>query len=217
MQPGYLPPLPDVWVGEGNAYVLANIRGGGEYGPRWHEAALRENRQRAFEDLHAVAAHLREGGVASRVAIYGGSNGGLLAGVALTQRPDLYDAVVMGVPLADMRRYHRLLAGASWVGEYGDPDDPLDWRFIARYSPYHNLRGGTDYPPVLLMTSTKDDRVHPGHARKMAARLEALGQHVVYFENLDGGHAGAANNSELAARTALILAFLRRHLVGVRY
>ncbi|MCS6987646.1 MAG: prolyl oligopeptidase family serine peptidase [Sphingomonadaceae bacterium] len=212
LTPAYPPPEALMWVEAGGQYAVANIRGGGEYGPRWHQAALRAKRQRAYDDLHAVARALKRTGLASRLAIHGRSNGGLLAGVAFTQRPDLYDAALVGVPLADMRRYHRLLAGASWMAEYGNPDDPADWAFLARISPYHNLRAGVRYPRVFLYTSTKDDRVHPAHARKMAARLEALGHPYYYYENVDGGHAGVANLKEQAYRAALFRAYLEREL-----
>ena len=210
--PTYASPLRQFWLEEGNAYVLANIRGGGEYGPAWHEAGLKANRQRIYDDFHAVAETLKRERIASKLAAYGGSNGGLLVGVALTQRPELYDAILMGVPLADMRRYHTLLAGASWVGEYGDPDKPEEWAFIRKYSPLHNLRPGVDYPRPLIFTSTKDDRVHPAHARKMAARLDELKRPFYYYENIDGGHAGTANKLEEAYRVALLMAYLNREI-----
>src|SRR3546814_7759071 len=179
------------WIEEGGSFVIANIRGGGEFGPAWHEAALREKRQNSFDDLYAVAEALKAEGLASKIAVSGRSQGGLLVGVAMTQRPDLWDAVIMGVPLADMKRYNKLGAGASWMGEYGNPDVPADWAFISKYSPYQNLKKDADYPPVIIYTSTKDDRVHTGHARKMAARLEEQGHPFEYHENLEGGHAGA--------------------------
>jgi len=212
MVPGYVGPMPQFLIEQGFGYAIANIRGGGEFGPAWHAAALRENRQRAFDDFHAVAEDLKASGAASRIGIQGESNGGLLVGVAYTQRPDLYDAVVMGVPLADMRRYHTLLAGASWVDEYGNPDVAEDWAFLRRYSPYHNLHGDATYPPVLFHTSTRDDRVHPGHARKMAARMGALGHAFDYYENIDGGHGGAADNSQAAYQVALLGIWLRTKL-----
>jgi len=196
--------------------VLANIRGGGEFGPRWHQAALRQHRQRAFDDFLAVAQDLVGRGVttARQLGIMGGSNGGLLVGAALTQRPDLFGAVVCQVPLLDMRRYHELLAGASWMGEYGDPDDPDDWAYLARYSPYHNVRAGRRYPRVLFTTSTRDDRVHPAHARKMAARMLEQGHDVLYWENTEGGHAGAADNAQTARMWALTYTFLAMQLGG---
>jgi len=198
------------WLERGGVYVVANIRGGGEFGPRWHEAALRERRPRAYEDFIAVAEDLVRRGVTTpaHLGAMGGSNGGLLMGNMLTRRPDLFGAIVCAVPLLDMRRYHRLLAGASWMAEYGDPDDPGDWAFLRTYSPYHNLRAGVRYPPLLLMTSTRDDRVHPGHARKMAARMQEAGHDVLYFENIEGGHGGAADNAQLARMSALQYTFL---------
>jgi prolyl oligopeptidase len=215
-QPYRAGPLGLFWVEGGNAYVLANIRGGGEYGPRWHEAALRENRQKSFDDLHAVAEDLVRTGISAkgRIAISGRSNGGVLVGAALTQRPDLYGAVISGSPLHDMKRYDKLLAGASWVDEYGDPDKPADWAFMRAYSPYQNLRRGVDYPPVFFYLSTKDDRVHPGHARKMAARMEEFGSRIYYHEYLEGGHSVGADHSEDAVRAALLHAFLQRELTG---
>ncbi len=211
--PAYLSPENQIWLERGGQLVVANIRGGGEFGPRWHQAALRERRQNSFDDLHAVADALKRRRLASRIAVHGRSNGGLMASVAFTQRPDLYDAALVGVPLADMRRYHRLLAGASWMDEYGNPDTS-DWAFIRRYSPYHNIKGDRRYPRVFFYTSTKDDRVHPAHARKMAARMQALGHPIYYYENIDGGHAGVANLKESAYRSALFVAYLERELMG---
>jgi prolyl oligopeptidase len=194
--------------------VLANIRGGGEFGPRWHQAALKENRQTAFDDFIAVAEDLIRRNITSprRLGIMGGSNGGLLVGAVLTQRPDLVGAVVCQVPLLDMRRYHLLLAGASWMGEYGDPDDPDEWAYIGRYSPYQNVSSTKRYPRVLFTTSTRDDRVHPGHARKMAALMQGQGHDVLYWENTEGGHAGAANNEQTARMWALTYTFLLSQL-----
>lgn len=211
LTPAYLQPEAQMWVEAGNQYVVANIRGGGEYGPRWHQAALLEKRQNSYDDLHAVAEDLKRTGLASKIAVHGRSNGGLMSSVAYTQRPDLYDAALVGVPLADMKRYHLLLAGASWMAEYGNPDTS-DWEFIKLYSPYQNIRKGVKYPRVFFYTSTKDDRVHPGHARKMAAEMEAQGHPIYYYENIDGGHAGVANLKEAAYRYALMLAYLNREL-----
>ncbi len=211
MVPSYLSPENMLWLEAGNQYVLANIRGGGEYGPRWHQAALLEKRQNSYDDLHAVAETLKKEGLASKIAVHGRSNGGLMSSVAYTQRPDLYDAALVGVPLADMKRYHLLLAGASWMAEYGNPDT-ADWDFIKAYSPYQNIRKGADYPRVFFYTSTKDDRVHPGHARKMAAEMEAQGHPIYYYENIDGGHAGVANLKENAYRAALMLAYMNAEL-----
>ena len=212
--PSYVAPEYQFWIEEGGAYVVANLRGGGEYGPTWHQAALLENRQRAFDDLFAVSEDLINRGITTpaKFGLYGRSNGGLLTSVALTQRPDLYGAIISGVPLADMKRYHLLLAGASWMAEYGNPDDPKQWEFISRYSPYQKLAAGQNYPQIFYYTSTKDDRVHPGHARKMVAKLEELGSPYFYYENLDGGHAGVANLKENAYRVALMLAYLNSQL-----
>ena len=198
------------WLDRGGVYVVANIRGGGEFGPAWHRAALRENRQRAYDDFVAIAEDLVQRGVttSAQLGILGGSNGGLLMGNMLTMRPDLFGAVVAQVPLMDMRRYHELLAGASWMAEFGDPDDPDDWRYLQRYSPYHNLRENTDYPPLLVTTSTRDDRVHPGHARKMVAKMQEMDLDVTYYENIEGGHGGAADNAQTAFMWALVYEFL---------
>lgn len=220
--PGYLTgqpyragPLGLFWVEDGNAYVLANIRGGGEYGPAWHQAALREKRQNSFDDLHAVAEDLVKTGISAKgkIAISGRSNGGVLVGAAMTQRPDLYGAVISGSPIKDMWRYDKMLAGASWVAEYGDPDVPEDWAFLSKYSPYHNIRKGVKYPPIFLYLSTKDDRVHPGHARKFAARLMENGNRVYYHEYLEGGHSVGADHAEDAVRAAMLHGFLLRELV----
>ncbi|WP_249714212.1 prolyl oligopeptidase family serine peptidase [Rhizomonospora bruguierae] len=214
--PYYNGPIGRGWLARGGTYVVANIRGGGEYGPQWHRAAMRENRPRAYEDFAAVAADLaaREITTPGRLGIEGGSNGGLLMGVMLTRYPALFGAVVAQVPVLDMRRYHRLLAGASWMAEYGDPDRERDWAYLREYSPYHNIRREPGYPPVLLVTSTRDDRVHPGHARKMAARLREYGHDVSYYENVEGGHGGAANNEQRAFLRALALEFLWRKLTA---
>ena len=204
-----------MWVSRGGVLALANLRGGGEFGPRWHQAALRENRQKAYDDYFAIAEHLIETGVTSpdKLGALGRSNGGLLLGVALTQRPDLFAAMDIGVPLLDMQRYSRLLAGASWMGEYGNPDEPDDWEYLRKYSPYQNLVDGKDYPTVFFYTSTKDDRVHPGHARKMAAKLDDMGYDFFYYENVEGGHGGTANQQQLAMRTALEYAYFVRMLM----
>jgi prolyl oligopeptidase len=202
------------WLEHGGVYVLANIRGGGEFGPRWHQAALKENRQRAYDDFIAVAEDLVTRGITSsrHLDIQGGSNGGLLVAAAFTQRPDLFNAVVCQVPLLDMRRYHRLLAGASWMAEYGNPDEPEQWAYIARYSPYQNVSTEAHYPQVFFTTSTRDDRVHPGHARKMVAKMQALGYDVLYYENIEGGHGGAANLPQTAFIQALIFTYLHQRL-----
>ncbi|OBI47490.1 prolyl oligopeptidase [Mycobacterium kyorinense] len=212
--PGYDGVLGRLWLARGGTYVLANIRGGGEYGPGWHTQAMRAGRHKVAEDFAAVAADLVDRGITTvpQLGAQGGSNGGLLMGIMLTQYPQLFGALVCQVPLLDMRRYHLLLAGASWVAEYGDPDDPADWEFISKYSPYHHISSDRQYPPVLITTSTRDDRVHPGHARKMTAALEAAGHRVWYYENIEGGHAGAADNAQTAFKSALSFAFLWRML-----
>jgi prolyl oligopeptidase len=214
MLPGYSGGVGKGWLEKGGVYVVANIRGGGEYGPRWHQAALKGNRHRAYEDFAAVARDLIARGVTSpqRLGIQGGSNGGLLTGNMLVHYPELFGAVVVQVPLLDMQRYHKLLAGASWMAEYGDPDKPEEWEFIRTFSPYHLVRADADYPPTLFMTSTRDDRVHPGHARKMMAKMESMGHDVRYYENIEGGHGGAANNKQAAHMAALAYTFLWKHL-----
>ncbi|MDP3404687.1 MAG: prolyl oligopeptidase family serine peptidase [Brevundimonas sp.] len=215
MLPGYSPTMGKLWLERGGVYVVANTRGGGEFGPRWHQAAQQANRQRAHEDFQAVAADLIARGITSqpRLGVMGGSQGGLFMGAMLTQRPDLINAAVIAVPLFDMLRFHTLLAGASWMGEYGDPRIPEQRAVIAQYSPYQNLRAGRPYPEVFIHTSTKDDRVHPGHARKAAARLEELGYPVLFYENTDGGHAAGANLRETARRIALEYTYLTRRLM----
>lgn len=212
--PTYNASVGSAWLQRGGTFVVANIRGGGEFGPKWHEAARKQNRQRAYDDFIAVAEDLIARKVTSprHLGIQGGSNGGLLMGVMLTQRPDLFKAVVCQVPLLDMRRFNRLLAGASWMDEYGDPDKPEDWAYISRYSPYHQVTRGTRYPRVLFTTSTRDDRVHPGHARKMVARMKEQGHDVLYYENIEGGHGGAANNRQAAYMSALAYTFLLKEL-----
>jgi prolyl oligopeptidase len=198
------------WLSQGGVYAVANIRGGGEYGPRWHQAALKQNRPRAYEDFAAVAGDLVTRRVTSprHLGIQGGSNGGLLMGNMLTTYPEAFGAIVCQVPLLDMKRYSHLLAGASWMAEYGDPDLPEDWAYLQGFSPYHNVRAGTAYPPVLFMTSTRDDRVHPGHARKMMARISEVTANAHYFENIEGGHGGAADNPQTAHMWALAYSFL---------
>jgi prolyl oligopeptidase len=212
--PAYSASVGRAWLAKGGVYVVANIRGGGEYGPDWHRAALRENRPRAYEDFAAVAEDLiaRKVTMPAHLGIEGGSNGGLLVGNMLVMYPQLFGAVVCQVPLLDMQRYHTLLAGASWMAEYGDPDLPEEWAFIRTFSPYHHVQAGVRYPPVLFTTSTRDDRVHPGHARKMMARMREQGHDVLYYENIEGGHGGAANNEQKAFMQALAWAFLERKL-----
>ena len=212
--PSYADRAGRAWLSQGGVYAVANIRGGGEYGPRWHRAALRENRLRAYEDFAAVAQDLIARKVTSpaHLGIQGGSNGGLLTGNMLVLYPELFGAVVSQVPLLDMKRYHKLLAGASWMAEYGDPDKPEDWAFIRTFSPYQNLRADAKYPPLLLTTSTRDDRVHPGHARKMVARMLEQGHDVLYYENIEGGHGGAADNEQAAFMQALQWTFFAKQL-----
>jgi prolyl oligopeptidase len=213
-QPVYSATIGLDWLAEGGVYVLANIRGGGEYGPAWHLAAQRENRQKSYDDFYAVAEDLIGKRITSprHLGIRGGSGGGLLVGMLFTQRPELFGAVVCQVPLLDMKRFSHLLAGASWVAEYGDPDKPEDWAFLKNYSPYHNLDPARTYPRVFFTTSTRDDRVHPGHARKMVAKMNAMGKPNLYYENTEGGHGGAANNRQQARVQALIYAYLLNEL-----
>jgi len=203
------------WIADGGVYVVANIRGGGEYGPSWHRAGLRDQRPRVYEDFEAVARALIDRRITcrARLGTSGGSNGGLLVGNMYVRSPELFGAIVCQVPLLDMQRYHLLLAGASWMAEYGDPDDPDDWAYLEGYSPYHRVEADADHPPILLTTSTRDDRVHPGHARKMAALLESLGKDVTYWENIEGGHGGAADAAQQATMQALIFTFLRNRLM----
>ncbi len=214
LTPGYNASVGRAWSTQGGVYVVANIRGGGEYGPRWHQAALKHNRLRAYEDFAAVGQDLIARGVTSKehLGIQGGSNGGLLVGNMIALYPDLFEAAVCQVPLLDMRRYHLLLAGASWMAEYGDPDSTGEWSFIKSYSPYQNIRATTKYPAVLFTTSTRDDRVHPGHARKMMALMKSQGHDVSYYENIEGGHGGAANNKQRAYMQALAYAYLQERL-----
>jgi prolyl oligopeptidase len=214
--PAYADRAGRAWLSRGGVYAIATLRGGGEYGPRWHAAALRENRPRAYEDFAAVAQDLIARRITSpaHLGIQGGSNGGLLTGNMLVLYPELFGAVVSQVPLLDMKRYHKLLAGASWMAEYGDPDKPSDWAFIRTFSPYQNLRADAKLPPLLLTTSTRDDRVHPGHARKFAARMREQGHDVLYYENIEGGHGGASNNEQAAFMQALAWTFLTLHLKG---
>lgn len=213
MTPAYSGGIGKGWLEKGGVYALANIRGGGEYGPRWHQAALKANRHKAYEDFAAIADDLVARRITSpaHLGAMGGSNGGLLMGNMLTQYPEKFGAIVVQVPLLDMKRYSHLLAGASWMAEYGDPDT-ADWDFIKTFSPYHLFDPAKTYPATLFTTSTKDDRVHPGHARKMMAKMEAAGKDVRYYENIEGGHGGAANNAQAAHMTALAYTFLWNQL-----
>lgn len=214
LKPSYSATIGKLWLERGGAYAVANIRGGGEFGPRWHKAALKTKRQRAYDDFIAVAEDLIKRGITSpkHLGISGGSNGGLLVGAIFTQRPDLMNGVVCRVPLLDMLRYTKLLAGASWAAEYGDPEDPEMRKAILRYSPYQNVFPDRQYPKVFIETSTKDDRVHPGHARKMVARMREQGHEVLYFENTEGGHSAGANLKQHAKRYALEYVYFSRQL-----
>lgn len=213
--PSYSGTTGKLWLEQGGVYVLANIRGGGEFGPGWHEQGLKTKRQVVYDDFIAVAEDLiaRKITRKEKLGAMGGSNGGLLMGVMFTQRPDLFKAIVCQVPLLDMLRYHTLLAGASWMDEYGDPDVPEERAFLEKLSPYHNVKADVQYPEIYFETSTKDDRVHPAHARKMAKRLEDLGKPFFYYENIDGGHSAAANQKEAAKRAALEFTYLARKLI----
>lgn len=215
LTPSYLGSFARQWLDNGGVYVIANIRGGGEFGPKWHQAALKQNRQRAYDDFIAVGETLIANGITSsqHLGIRGGSNGGLLVGAVVTQRPDLFNAVICAVPLLDMYRYDKLLAGASWVDEYGDPDNPDEWSYISKYSPYQNVFAEGEYPEIYFYTSTKDDRVHPGHARKMAKKMLDQGHKVIYYENIEGGHSAAANLKQSAYMTTLQLEYLKEKLL----
>lgn len=212
--PGYGTAVGPAWIGRGGVYVVANVRGGGEFGPAWHLAGTRENRQRAYDDFTAVAEELIRQRITSprHLGIIGASNGGLLAGVALTQRPDLYNGAVLQSALLDMRRYSHLMGGAVWISEFGDPDKAEDWAYMSKYSPYQNLKPDTKYPPVLFATNMLDDRVHPGHVRKMAAKMESMGQRVYYFENSHGDHRAGLTYNEKARTLALAYTFLWQQL-----
>lgn len=213
--PAYIPEMGKLWLENGGVYVNANIRGGGEFGPDWHQAALNENRQLAFDDFAAVARDLEARGITSprRLGIYGRSNGGVLTSVMVTQHPELINAAVIESPLVDMLRYHELPAGASWIGEYGDPRIPEEAAWIARYSAYQQLRPEMDYPRVYITTNTRDDRVHPGHARKFAARLGDQGHDHLYFEDTAGGHSNDADPVANARRWARHYVYLAEQLM----
>lgn len=218
LTPEYLCLLGKSWVERGNVYVVANVRGGGEFGPAWHEAAIKCNKQKSFDDFIAVAEALIRRGVTSpkHFGIEGGSNGGLLVAAVMVQRPELFNAVICEAPLTDMLRYHNLNegAGATWVGEYGDPGLPYERAALRRYSPLHNVKPKKEvtYPPIFILTSTNDDRVHPYHARVFADKLQQLGHQVYYYENTEGGHSGAANNKQIAFNHALEFSYLLQRL-----
>lgn len=213
--PAYAGAAGKLWLEKGGVYVVANIRGGGEFGPRWHNAGLKLKRTAVYDDFFAVSEDLIARKITNpkKLGIMGGSNGGLLMGVALTKRPELYNAVVIQVPLFDMIGYDHIGAGSSWIGEYGDPKVPEERAMLMTYSPYQNLKPGQPYPRVFIETSTKDDRVHPAHARKAAARLKEYGYDYLYYENIDGGHAAAANLNERATRQALEFTYLMQRLM----
>ena len=217
MTPFYSGGWGTTWLQRGGVFVVANIRGGGEFGPTWHQSAIKQNKQKSYDDFAAVAEDLIKAGITKpqHLGIMGGSNGGLLVGAVMVQRPELFGAVVCSVPLLDMQRYHKLLAGNSWMAEYGNPEKADEWAYISQYSPYHNVKKGVKYPKVLFATSTRDDRVHPGHARKMAARMLEQGHDVLYFENIEGGHGGASNNEQRANLVALENTFLWVNLGGL--
>jgi prolyl oligopeptidase len=213
--PAYSGFIGKLWLERGGVYVLGNIRGGGEFGPAWHQAGLRTRRQVIYDDFYAIEQDLVARRITSprRLGIRGGSNGGLLMGVMLNQHPEMVRAAVVQVPLLDMLRYDQLLAGASWVDEYGSPSNPEERAFLETISPYQNLRRRDDFPLPFVLTSTKDDRVHPGHARKYVARMTELGMPVLYYENIDGGHSAAANLNEAARRRALEYTYLMQRLM----
>ena len=214
--PNYSGVTGKLWLERGGAYVLANIRGGGEFGPAWHEAGIGTKRQVIYDDFASVARDLIARRITSpaRLGIEGGSNGGLLMGVEFTQHPELWGAVVIQVPLLDMIRIGQIAAGASWQGEYGDVADPKVMAFWEKTSPYQNLRAGVTYPVPFIFTTTKDDRVGPQHARKFAAKMEAMGLHVLYYENTEGGHGAGADLKQAAHTTALTMTYLQEKLMG---
>jgi prolyl oligopeptidase len=214
MLPNYSPVTGKLWLEEGHVYVLANIRGGGEFGPAWHEAAEKTHRQLAYDDFAAVARDLIARRITSprHLGIEGGSNGGLLMGVQFEQHPDLWNAVVIEVPLLDMLRFEHIAAGASWVGEYGSVANPPERAFLAGISPYANLRAGVKYPEPFIYTTTKDDRVGPQHARKFAALMAQMGLPFLYYEAIEGGHGAGVNAREKAEEKALEVTYLTRKL-----
>ena len=216
MTPWYSGMRGRLWLEQGNVWALANIRGGGEFGPAWHQAAIKQNRQRAYDDFAAIAEDLARRGftTSKQLGIVGGSNGGLLTGVLLTQRPELFGAVISEVPLLDMLRYTLLPAGASWIAEYGDPAIPEEAAYLAEYSPYNNVRPDVAYPPALFLTSTADDRVHPAHARKMAALMQSQGHRALFYEETEGGHGGGGDLRREANFYASEYLFLQRELEG---
>jgi prolyl oligopeptidase len=213
-QPSYNSAIGKLWLERGGTAVIAHIRGGGEFGTRWHDAGRGAGKRLSHDDFAAVAADLVRRGVTvpQRIAAEGGSNGGLLITNMLVRYPERFGALFCTIPLIDMRRYSKLLAGASWIAEYGDPDRLEDWTYLQTYSAYHMAEAGRPYPPILLATTRKDDRVHPGHARKMVAKLQALGYDAHYYEPATGGHSYGKDNRASAAFTALGLTFLRESI-----
>jgi prolyl oligopeptidase len=210
VKPYYNASLGKLWLERGGTTVQANLRGGGEFGTRWHDAGRLAGKKLSHDDFAAVAADLVRRGVTQpkRIAAQGGSNGGILITNMLVRYPERFGALFCTIPLIDMRRYTKLLAGASWIAEYGDPDKPDEWEWLQTYSAYHNVKAGQPYPPILIATTRRDDRVHPGHARKMAAKMIDAGKDVTYYENIEGGHGGAANNAQSAHMSALAYSFL---------
>ncbi len=212
--PSYLGSIGKIWLERGGAYILGNMRGGGEFGPGWHQTAIRENKQRTWDDFIAIAEDAIAKGITSaeHLGIQGGSQGGLLVGTAFTQRPELFNAAIVQIPLFDMLRYHEIGRGASWIGEYGDPRIPEQRAWIEPYSPYQKLLEGKDYPAPFFWASTADDRTHPAHARKGAARVKELGQDYFYFEDTTGGHSGGVDNEQRARIQALQMIYLLQRL-----
>ncbi|WP_284126004.1 prolyl oligopeptidase family serine peptidase [Parerythrobacter aestuarii] len=213
--PGYLGSTGKLWLERGGAYVLGNMRGGGEFGPEWHQTAIRENKQRTWDDFIAIAEDIQERGFtsAAHLGIQGGSQGGLLVGTAFTQRPDLFNAAIVQIPLFDMLRYHLIGRGASWIGEYGDPRIPEQKAWIDGYSPYQKLTEDQDFPRIYYVTSTADDRTHPSHGRKAAARMAANGQDYLYYEDMQGGHSGGVDNEQRAKLQAMQWVYLMQQLM----
>jgi prolyl oligopeptidase len=215
MTPSYMASIGKLWLEKGGVFVVANIRGGGEFGPAWHEAGLKTHRQLIYDDFAAVARDLIARHITSppHLGIQGGSNGGLLMGVEFTQHPELWNAVDIQVPLLDMLRFESIAAGTSWVGEYGSVSNPEEAAFLAKISPYANIRRGVNYPLPFIWTTTKDDRVGPQHARKFAARLSEYGIPYLFFEVVEGGHGAGANLEERAHTTALEMTYFTRQLM----
>ncbi|MCA0902662.1 prolyl oligopeptidase family serine peptidase [Qipengyuania aquimaris] len=213
--PSYRALTGKMWLEKGGAFILANLRGGGEFGPGWHQMAIRENKQRTWDDFIAVGEDAVKRGITNpgQLGIQGGSQGGLLVGTAFTQRPDLFDAAIVAIPLFDMLRYHLIGRGASWIGEYGDPRIPEQREWIEGYSPYQKIVDGVDYPAPFLWASTADDRTHPAHARKGAAKLKGLGQDYWYYEDMTGGHSGGVDNEQRAKLQALQMVYLMQRLM----